>query len=162
MRSQLEGVVRDALLHCWDPIGIGKVPGASDEYDVYLPKLIEMLLDGDDQKAISTHLSKIESSSLGLPSHLARCEQAARSLLIVYHRCLLCPALNVIVDAEIARGNSILDTSCGGPRGNDVVVRLENPVTATTPIGMDRRNAAETSEWHEEIYDHRSGSFIAW
>lgn len=161
-RSQLDQTIRDALLHSWDPIGARANPMACDEYDSYIPKIAEMLLADADQYTLGRHLTKLEHSSMGLPGNRPRCDRAARALLIAYHRCLLCPAMNDIINSEIKNGNAILETSKGWPDENSVFVRLARPVTARTPLGMDRRVVNDPHYCQVEIYDPRSGHIIAW
>ncbi|WP_146586989.1 hypothetical protein [Posidoniimonas polymericola] len=161
-RYQLDQTIRDTLLRSWDPIGVRANPEARDEYDSYIPTIAEILLADADQYALGRHLTKLEHSSMGLPGNPPRCDRAARALLIAYHRCLLCAALNDIIDSEIKNGNAILETSKGWPDENSVFVRLARPVTAKTPDGMDRRDVNDPHYWQAEIYDHRSGHIIAW
>jgi len=161
-RSQLEKTIRAALLRSWDPIGVRNKPEARDEYDSYIPRIVEMLLSDADQYALGRHLSRLEYSSMGLPGNPPRCDRAARVLLIAFHRFLLCPAMNDLIDSEIERGNAILETSKGWPNENSVFVRLASPVTTKTPTGMDRRDVNDPHYLQAEIYDHRSGHIIAW
>ncbi|HEY1756822.1 MAG TPA: hypothetical protein VGG72_15730 [Bryobacteraceae bacterium] len=37
-------VIKTALLKEWDPIGVGEVPEAQDEYDSYVPDTYELLI----------------------------------------------------------------------------------------------------------------------
>jgi len=55
--------VRDVLVRDWDPIGCG-VP--EDEYDSYVPGIIELLLQGADSQQISDHLCTLETVNMGL------------------------------------------------------------------------------------------------
>jgi len=161
-RLQLDQTIRDALLHSWDPVGVRASLGASDEYDSYIPTIAEMLLGDADQFALRRHLTKLEHSSMGLLGNPPRWDRAARALQIAYHRLLLCPALNDVIECEIRNGNAILETSRGWPNENSVFVRLARPVTARTPGGMTRRVVNDPHYWQAEIYDHRSGHIIAW
>lgn len=161
-RSQLDETIRNTLLRNWDPIGVRDNPDASYEYDSYIPTIAEMLIADADQYALGRHLTKLEHSSMGLPGNPPRCDRAARALLIAYHRFLLCPAMNDIIETELGNGNAILETSKGWPEDKSVFVRLAKPVSAKIPTGMDRRVVNDPHYWAEEIYDHRSGHLIAW
>lgn len=161
-RSELDQTIRNTLLLSWDPIGVGECPGARSEYDSYIPTIAELLLNNADQFALGRHLTKLECSSMGLAGNPHRCDRAARELLIAFHRSLLCPSLNDIIETELRSGNAILETSKGWPKDKSVFVRLARPVTAKTPDGLDRRDVSDPHYWQAEIYDHRSGHIIAW
>ncbi len=161
-RPQLDQTIRDTLLRSWDPIGVRDHSDARNEYDSYIATIAEMLLGDADQHALGRHLAKLEHSSMGLPGNPARCDRAAHELLIAFHRCLLCPAMNDIIEFELRSGNVILETSKGWPKDKSVFVRLAKPVTAETPDGMDRRDVNGSHYGQAEIYDHRSGQTIAW
>jgi hypothetical protein len=55
------------ILHWdWDPIGVAGVPQARDEYDSYVPQVVQMLIDGKKKEEIARHLYQIETESMGL------------------------------------------------------------------------------------------------
>lgn len=161
-RPQLDQVIHETLLRSWDPIGVRDNPNACNEYDSYIPQIAEMLLSDADQYALGRHLTNLENTSMGLPGNPPRCDRAARALIIAFHRLLLCPALNAIIESDLTHGNAILETSKGRPKHESVFVRFARPVTANTPGGMDRRDVNDPHYWRAEIYDHRSGHVIAW
>lgn len=161
-RQQLEQTIRDSLMRNWDPLGVRDNPDAQNEYDSYIIRIAEILSANADQYALGRHLTNLEQSSMGLPGHPPRCDRAARALLVSFHRLLLCPSMNAILDFELGNGNAILETSMGWPKPESVFVRLARPVTAETPVGMDRRDVNDPHYWQAEIYDYRSGNVIAW
>jgi hypothetical protein len=62
----LHAAIRDMLLRDWDPIGIGGVPEALDEYDAYTTPIAGMLASGKPIPDISAYLCRIEREQLGL------------------------------------------------------------------------------------------------
>ena len=60
--------IHDILIHEWDPIGVGDVPQAQDEYDSYIPTIYRLLSEGADEHKIAQHLEKLETVSMGLRS----------------------------------------------------------------------------------------------
>jgi len=65
----------------WDPIGVNKMGGPTDEYCSYVPRIVGLLLDGADTFKISHHLSDLEHGSMGLRPSPDRNEQIAKKLL---------------------------------------------------------------------------------
>jgi len=58
--------VGEILHYVWDPIGVASVPQARDEYDGYVPLIVQMLVDGKTKEEIARHLYGIEGESMGL------------------------------------------------------------------------------------------------
>jgi hypothetical protein len=55
------------ILHWhWDPIGVAGVAEARDEYDSYVPLVVQMLVDGKSKDEVARHLSRIEGENMGL------------------------------------------------------------------------------------------------
>ncbi|CAI1156666.1 MULTISPECIES: hypothetical protein [Serratia] len=48
--------VRSILLHEWDPIGVGELDGAQDEYDSYVQPVCEMIEQGKSEIDIYNYL----------------------------------------------------------------------------------------------------------
>lgn len=161
-RSQLADSVRHILLRHWDPLGVHDVVAAADEYDSYAKRIIEMLLADADQYALGRHLNRLERDSMGLSGNPARCDCAARLLLIAYHTLLLCSDLREILDVELAGGNQIVESSRGWPKDVSVFIRLQRPVTRNPPPGIDRRDVNDPHYWTAELYHHQSGHLLAW
>ena len=161
-RSQLADSVRDILLCSWDPLGVHDVGAAADEYNSYALRIIEMLRADADQYTLGRHLNRLERDSMGLPGNPARCNGAARTLLIAYHTILLCPDLRKILDVELSDGNQIVESSRGWPKDASVFIRLQRPVTGDPPPGIDRRDVNDSHYWKAELYHHQSGHVLAW
>jgi len=64
--NTLEVEVRSILLREWDPIGVNGVPGAQDEYDIYVNCICKMLRYGRSAAEICSHLQWIEIERMGL------------------------------------------------------------------------------------------------
>jgi hypothetical protein len=57
----------DEILHyIWDPIGIGGVAMARDEYDGYVPTVVKMLFGGESKEAIARYLHEVAGGRMGL------------------------------------------------------------------------------------------------
>jgi len=52
--------IRSVLLNDWDPIGVGDIPGASDEYDRYIGPIMGILAQKPSVEAIAALLEEIE------------------------------------------------------------------------------------------------------
>lgn len=48
----------------WDPIGVADM--VDDEYDSYIGAIYVLIRDGTDDRRISEHLFKLETTSMGL------------------------------------------------------------------------------------------------
>jgi hypothetical protein len=77
----LTNAVREILLADWDPIGVGDVPQAADEYDDYALRIARMLAGGTSVAELSGYLLEIETDTLGLKGDPARATRAAERLL---------------------------------------------------------------------------------
>ena len=58
--------IRQVLLHEWDPIGVGDIPEAQDEYDSYVGGIYRLLASGASEYQIIERLYNIETVSMGL------------------------------------------------------------------------------------------------
>lgn len=52
------------VLNRWDPIGTADV--VEDEYDIYIPQILDLLRSGADEATVARHLWKIEHEWMGL------------------------------------------------------------------------------------------------
>lgn len=73
--------VRAVLLEIWDPIGIGEVNAAQDEYDAYVPGILRLLEKGASRDDLASYLSDIATTQMGLIEDEARNRAAAERLL---------------------------------------------------------------------------------
>jgi len=74
--------VRYAVLHDWDPIRVGHVPEAEDEYDAYIPDLVQLIIQGQTEDQIFTYLWELETQHMGLAGN----ESATRDFAKALHR----------------------------------------------------------------------------
>ena len=58
--------IRSILINDWDPAGIGDNPGLSDEYDVYIGSIINILKYKPSVETIVVFLKKIEETEMGI------------------------------------------------------------------------------------------------
>lgn len=79
--SEKFSIVREILLRDWDPIIIGDNPHLVDEYDHYIPDIIELLDRHCSAEAIEKHLRQIEANAMGLTPPLEQARRAARNLV---------------------------------------------------------------------------------
>ncbi len=66
MASELLPIVSNILFYDWDPIGINSFEQCRDEYDGYVPVVVHWLLSGTDERELSSRLSQIQRSSMGM------------------------------------------------------------------------------------------------
>ncbi len=81
---RLQPALREAVMACWDPIGVRGEPAASDEYDNYLPKIAALLHSGRDEQVLAAFLEDVRTQRMELPPDRERDEAAARSLQAWY------------------------------------------------------------------------------
>ena len=58
--------VRQVLRRDWDPIGVGEIPEAQDEYDGYVGDICLRLAEGAGAEEVARHLAGIETKAMGL------------------------------------------------------------------------------------------------
>ncbi len=52
--------IHEILIRDWDPIGVSDQPNAHDEYDVYIPGIIKIILKNKSIDQVVNHLASIE------------------------------------------------------------------------------------------------------
>jgi hypothetical protein len=62
----LHDAIRWALLEDWDPIGVGEIAEARDEYDAYVPTIYKMLITRRSKREIFEYLWWLETEHMGL------------------------------------------------------------------------------------------------
>jgi hypothetical protein len=72
--------IRFILLNDWDPIGISPNINLFDEYDGYISLILRMLLNGTDEKELSSILYKIEQD-IGIDRNIIYSNKAAHELI---------------------------------------------------------------------------------
>ena len=73
-------LIHEILLKEWDPIGIGHVPAAKDEYDSYVSEVHRLLSRRVAQHEIFDYLWWAETKHMGLCGNRQRTEQVAAKL----------------------------------------------------------------------------------
>ena len=79
--DELRRRVDEVLFYVWDPIGVSDEPCARGEYESYVPRILELLVAGDDAQRISSQLASIVSTSMELAPDKQRCDYTAELLL---------------------------------------------------------------------------------
>ena len=64
--ENLQNLVKRIILYEWDPIGVGQIPEAYDEYDAYILVLCGLILRGSSVGTIYSYLRKLETEHIGL------------------------------------------------------------------------------------------------
>lgn len=64
-----------------DPIGVGGVPPAADEYDGYVGGVARMIASGVSEAALAGYLLSIETDRMGLAGNAERAAEAAQRLV---------------------------------------------------------------------------------
>jgi hypothetical protein len=75
--------IREILMDSWDPIGVAKVINAQDEYDSYIPQILEILRKGCTAEEMVAHIRRIEIDTMGLRHNEQRARKTAENLLSV-------------------------------------------------------------------------------
>ncbi len=78
--QKLSDAVRNVLLYEWDPIGIKHEMGAQDEYDSYVPRIVDALLNDADIDSLADTLNEL-TKRMGLKPDRSRDLLTARTLL---------------------------------------------------------------------------------
>ncbi|MGC8561307.1 MAG: hypothetical protein ACP5O1_11585 [Phycisphaerae bacterium] len=70
-----------ALLKEWDPIGVGQIPEAQDEYDSYVPGVYRLLVTRRPKHEVFDYLWALETQRMGLTGDRQATERFAERLL---------------------------------------------------------------------------------
>jgi hypothetical protein len=73
--------IREVLLREWDPIGVGDMPEAADEYDSYVSQVYGLLVRREPLYKMVDYLWWVETEHMGLCGNRHRTEQVAERLL---------------------------------------------------------------------------------
>ncbi len=66
--KEIQDQIRSILLTDWDPIGVGEIPEAADEYDGYIGGIYRLLSSHASVDDVARHLHEIVISLIGLSS----------------------------------------------------------------------------------------------
>ena len=75
--------IREILLRDWDPIGVGDIAEAQDEYDSYIPSIYGRLIHRVSEQELFDYLWQIETQHMGLCGHRGKTQQVTRKLLLL-------------------------------------------------------------------------------
>jgi hypothetical protein len=64
--SELLSAVSDILFREWDPIGVNDYELCRDEYNGYVPVVVQWLQSGADEYKLASRLSEIQRVSMGM------------------------------------------------------------------------------------------------
>ncbi len=73
-------IIKQALLKEWDPIGVGEIPEAQDEYDSYVSGVYKLLITRRPQHEIFDYLWTLETQHMGLTGDRQATERFAERL----------------------------------------------------------------------------------
>jgi hypothetical protein len=78
--------VRRVLWETWDPIGVNKHAEAYTEYDSYAPGVVGLLIQDCSAAELDLHLSRIETTDMGLSPLPAAARASAVAALVALRR----------------------------------------------------------------------------
>ena len=81
--KRYHAAIREILLREWDPIGVGDIPQAHDEYDGYIPEIFGMLIRHASKEKLVDHLWWIETDHMALFGNRPKTEAIAARLCAV-------------------------------------------------------------------------------
>lgn len=73
--------IRRALLKEWDPIGVGEITEAQDEYDSYVSTIYKMLISRASRHEVFDYLWWLETEHMGLTGDRQATEKFADRLM---------------------------------------------------------------------------------
>ena len=74
-------LIKKAIIEEWDPIGVGYLPEAQDEYDSYISMIYELLFLRRPKSEIFDFLWWVETQHMGLKGEKIKTEQFAQRLI---------------------------------------------------------------------------------
>lgn len=63
--KEMNSKIHDVLINYWDPIGVKEFHDAQDEYDLYIPDILSLLIKKDKQQLFD-YLLWLETEHMGL------------------------------------------------------------------------------------------------
>jgi hypothetical protein len=78
--------IKRVLLQEWDPIGVGDVPEAQDEYDGYVPDVHRLLMRRASLLEVFDYLWQLETEHMGLRGNRAHTQEIADVLVALAER----------------------------------------------------------------------------
>jgi hypothetical protein len=71
--------ISDILHNDWNPTGIADLP--RDEYEAYVPQMLELKKSGASEETIASTLNKIETGKMGLTGSMEHCRRTAAKIM---------------------------------------------------------------------------------
>ncbi|MFA4986360.1 MAG: hypothetical protein WC712_07230, partial [Candidatus Brocadiia bacterium] len=72
--------ISEILCYVWDPIGVNSIPNCRFEYEWYVFRVFNLMMDGGDEKAIVALLDEISTVEMGGGPD-PRAAEAARQII---------------------------------------------------------------------------------
>jgi hypothetical protein len=98
--------IRRILLDEWDPIGIGSIEEAHDDYDNYVTTLYRMMQERAGLEKVVLHLGKLEKITMRLNSRPDENGRVAKLLVAIMESTRAQRATDRGITRESARANS--------------------------------------------------------
>ena len=76
----LHKAIHKILIEEWDPIGVGDILEAQDEYDSYIPQIYKMIISRKPKYEIFKYLWWLETEHMSLSGNRQQTEQCAERL----------------------------------------------------------------------------------
>ncbi len=73
--------IREIFLKDWDPVGVGNIAGAEDEYDAYIMPVYDLLRGPRSEQAIINYLRWAETVRMEITPPAKRLKTVAKVLL---------------------------------------------------------------------------------
>lgn len=77
----IQKIIQKALIEEWDPIGVGYLPEAQDEYDSYISMIYELLILQKPKSEIFEYLWWAETEHMGLKGEKIKTEKFVQRLI---------------------------------------------------------------------------------
>ena len=86
LKSAREGhaLIREVLLHEWDPIGVSEFAEAADEYDSYVPEVYALLVRRATVQELVEYLWWLSTEHMGLCGDRQRTQGVAARLVSAF------------------------------------------------------------------------------
>jgi hypothetical protein len=81
LKGYITHKLQKAFIEDWDPIGVGSIHEAQNEYDPYLEDTYELILNGATEEEVFEHLHLLETQCMGLEGDNENTKKFARKLL---------------------------------------------------------------------------------
>lgn len=79
-QRRLCAIIRQAMLHDWDPIGVQDIPEAQDEYDSYVGAVFTLVEKRSTAAEIFQYLWTLETDHMGLTGDRETTQRVASAL----------------------------------------------------------------------------------